>query len=67
MTRSLSLQAEKDERYRSESKKKAIFNDFNFNMGNVGSELVSEQRDVHYVGGDNTIILPYSRVRGRKR
>ena len=30
-----SMQAEKDERFRSESKKKAVFNCFNFDMGNV--------------------------------
>ncbi|MFC1614099.1 hypothetical protein ACFL5K_02260, partial [Gemmatimonadota bacterium] len=32
----LSMQAEKDESFRSESKKKAIFSCFNFDMGNIG-------------------------------
>ena len=32
----LSMQAGKDERFRSESKKKTIFGRFNFEMGNIG-------------------------------
>jgi len=34
--RNLSFQAEKDERFRSESKKKAVFDCFNFDMVNIG-------------------------------
>jgi hypothetical protein len=33
------MQAEKDESFRSESKKKTVSNGFNFNMGNVGLYL----------------------------
>ena len=32
----LSMQAEKEELFRSESKKKTIFSNFNFNMVNIG-------------------------------
>jgi len=34
--RNISIQAEKDESFRSELKKKAVFSCFNFDMGNIG-------------------------------
>jgi len=43
------MQAEKDERFRSESKKKAIFNGFNFDMVNV--RLKSCTRYPYVFGG----------------
>jgi hypothetical protein len=39
------MQAEKDERFRSESKKKTIFSSFNFEMGNVASKLIKANHE----------------------